>query len=213
MYHSWSTVSGYFDGDGTVEFSIRGFRIETRLAFDENWEPQLNQLRRFLLEHDVIPGRVRRKGSSRTWHVVVSKRSSVIRMARAMIPYTMKKRRELQAVVNYLAGRTTGAEFVREMNRDVRIGERIGKLRKEGPPYTHLDGVKRSRYLAELKRRRKRTTAMSKHEVEQIIRDRMVRGLKFSELSSKYGYSRWVLRRVLRQAARVKLARTMSGRA
>jgi len=35
-YRSWSVVSGYFDGDGTVEFSVKKYRIEIRLAFDDN---------------------------------------------------------------------------------------------------------------------------------------------------------------------------------
>ena len=95
VYRSWSALAGYFDGDGTVEFIVRPYGIEIRLAFDENWRPQLGGLGRFLLARSVIPGRVRRKQQSRTWHLVVSRRRSVVRMARAMIPYVVKKRAEL----------------------------------------------------------------------------------------------------------------------
>lgn len=45
VYRSWSTLAGYFDGDGTVEFAIHPFTLQVRLAFDENWKPQLEGVR------------------------------------------------------------------------------------------------------------------------------------------------------------------------
>ena len=48
VYKSWSALAGYFDGDGTVEFSIHAFTIKMRLAFDENWKPHLEGLKQFL---------------------------------------------------------------------------------------------------------------------------------------------------------------------
>ena len=133
-YRSWSALAGYFDGDGTVEFSVRKFRIDIRLAFDANWKPFLDGVREFLLSKRIIPGSVRRKMQSKTWHIVTARVESVRRMARAMKPYSVKKRLELQTVLDYVNGRISGAEFVQVMNQEVRQGQRTGKIRPGGPP-------------------------------------------------------------------------------
>jgi hypothetical protein len=197
-YKSWSAVAGYFDGDGTVEFCIRGLRVEIRLGFDENWKPQLDGLKDFIVTKGVRPGNVRKKGSSNTWHLVVSRRRSVLRMASAMIPYAMKKRVELKLAVKYLSDEITGSKFVEGMNIAVRIGERVGKLRAKGPNYTLEEAVRVSRKIAEAKRRAKRTTSIPHSVIRRIIRDRNRLSMKYRELSAKYGYSRWILRRVIR---------------
>jgi hypothetical protein len=197
-YRSWSEVSGYFDGDGTVEFSVKEYRIEIRLAFDDNWKPFLEGLRRFLVKKSIVAGTVRRKQGSKTWHHVVSQRRSVLRMAKAMSPRVVKKRDELIAVIRYLEGHSTGKEFVEVMNTEVASGQRTGKLRTRGPDYTHGEGIIVSRLKAESVRRQKRLTPVPEKLVRQILSDRTLRRLKYDQLSAKYGYTRWVLRRVIR---------------
>jgi hypothetical protein len=137
-YTTWCQIAGYFDGDGTVEFSIKGRRVHIRLAFDDNWKPFLEGIRSFLIEKGVVPGKVRQKEKSMTWHIVVSRIASVILMANEMLPFVVKKRRELQAAIEYLEGRMSGREFVEIMNEEVRQGQRTGKLRPYGPPYRRL---------------------------------------------------------------------------
>jgi intein/homing endonuclease len=139
-YRSWSVLAGYFDGDGTVEFNIHLFTIEIRLAFDENWKPHLEGIRRFLETKSITCGRVRKKESYNTWHLVISEISSVKRMTRELLKYTVKKKAELSAVLRYLNDETTAEDFVDEMNAFVRMGERTGKIKGPAPPYTHETG-------------------------------------------------------------------------
>jgi len=95
-YRGWSELAGYFDGDGTVEFSVESFTIHIRLAFDENWEAHLLGIANFLRSKGIVAGRVRKKEGFNTWHVVISNIEGVKRMAKFMAPHTVKKRRELK---------------------------------------------------------------------------------------------------------------------
>jgi len=117
---------GYFDGDGTVEFNIHKFMVEIRLAFDENWKPHLEGIRRFLEGKSIICGNVRKKESFKTWHLVISRISSVRRLARELVRHAVKKRAELIAVLRYLDDEITVETFVNEMNGVVRKGEGTG---------------------------------------------------------------------------------------
>jgi hypothetical protein len=185
-----------------VEFSVKVFRIEIRLAFDENWKPLLDGLRQFLAHRSIGSGKVRSKGKSRTWHLVVSRRRSVLRMAKAMLPHVVKKRKELIAVISYMEGNNTGRDFVDAMNRAVKLGERVGKIREGGPDFTHASGVRTSRFVGESRRRSVRTTLVDPGISQAILRDRNLCGYKFEELEAKYGYSRWILRRVIRDLSK-----------
>ena len=129
VYASWGTLAGYFDGGGTVEFSIHPYILKIRLAFDENWKPHLDGLRSFLEARGIRCGLVRRKDGYNTWHVVVSNIAGVMEMAKKMRPYTVKKTSELNAVIDYYHDRITGDEFVQTMNGLVVAGERTGKDR------------------------------------------------------------------------------------
>ena len=144
-YSSWAGLAGYFDGDGTVEFNIHRFTIEIRLAFDENWKPHLEGIRKFLQERSIICGTVRKKESYNTWHLVISRISSVKRMARELVKHSIKKKAELLIVLQYLDGKISGETFVDEMNYFVRIGERTGKIKGPAPPFTHDTGKELAR--------------------------------------------------------------------
>jgi hypothetical protein len=143
---AWSTLAGYFEGDGTVEFSVLDPQIHIRLAFDDNWKPFLEGIRLFLLSNGVYPGTVRRKEQSKTYHVVVARIDSVILMAKRMLPYSVKKKQELEIVIEYLEGRLSGRDFVDVMNEEVRRGQRTGKLRPRAAPYRRM---KRRTYILE----------------------------------------------------------------
>ena len=127
-YKNWSALAGYFDGDGTVEFSIHEFTLKVRLAFDENWKLHLEGLKRFLEIRGIRCGAVRRKDGFNTWHVVVSNIDGVKLMAKKMLPYLSKKRIELKAVLDHYGDRITGDQFVEIMNRLVLAGSELGSL-------------------------------------------------------------------------------------
>jgi intein/homing endonuclease len=114
-YRGWAGLAGYFDGDGTVEFNIHKFTIEIRLAFDENWKPHLEGIRKFLESRSIICGNVRKKESYNTWHLVVSRISSVRKMSRELVKHTVKKKAELLAVLQYLDDGMTGEAFVKDV--------------------------------------------------------------------------------------------------
>lgn len=139
-YRNWSALAGYFDGDGTVEFNIHLFTVEIRLAFDENWRVHLEGIRIFLEKRFITCGKVRKKESYNTWHLVISRISSVKRLTRELLKNTVKKKAELFAVLQYLNNKTTAEDFVDEMNAFVRKGERTGKIKGTAPPYTHETG-------------------------------------------------------------------------
>ncbi len=153
VYRNWASLSGYFDGDGTVEIRVKGRWVEVRLAFDDNWEPFLEGIRTFLLSRGLNPGSVRRKVQSKTWHIVIVKRNSVKRMCRSMLPYCVKKRVELEGVLAYLNNETTGLQLIELMNHQVIIGQRTGKLRPDGPPFTRLVAAKLGREDGMVRRR------------------------------------------------------------
>jgi len=94
-YRTWGAIAGYFDGDGTVELNRHLFTVEIRLAFDENWKLHLVGIRNFIEAESIICGRVRKKESFNTWHLVVSWISCVKRLARKLLRHTVKKRAEL----------------------------------------------------------------------------------------------------------------------
>ena len=197
VYRSWSALAGYFDGDGTVEFSIHPFTIKIRLAFDGNWKPHLDGLRRFLEAREIRCGLVRRKDGYNTWHVVVSNIAGVVEMARRMLSYTVKKTSELKAVLNYYNDRITGDELVQTMNGPVLVGERTGKNRGRGPKFTYSRGVLESRGVGEKRRVAKRTLVLPETLAKKIKLDREEKSLSLLELSKRYRRSIPVIKRAL----------------
>lgn len=197
MYKSWSALAGYFDGDGTVEFSIHRFTLKIRLAFDENWKLHLERLKQFLELRGIKCGAVRRKDGYNTWHTVISNIEGVRVMAKKMMPYSSKKRVELKAVLDYYDDRITGDQFVDIMNRLVLAGERTGKHRGHGPDFSYSCGVLESRRRGEEKRVSKRLLQLPVDLVDRIKADRIERSLTLLELSKRYGYSIPVIKRAL----------------
>lgn len=197
VYRSWSTLAGYFDGDGTVEFAIHPFTLQVRLAFDENWKPQLEGVRQFLELRGIRCGVVRRKDGYNTWHVVVSNIVGVVMMAKKMLPYSAKKQVELKAVLDYYDDRITGDQFVEVMNKLVLAGERTGKNRGRGPDFTYSHGVLESRTRGERKRVAKRTLQVPVEVAKRIRLDREEKSLTLLELSRRYRLSIPVIKRAL----------------
>lgn len=150
IYSGWPSLAGYFDGDGTVEFRVGRFTLHIRLAFDENWKLHLEGVKRFLEARGAKVGLVRKKESYNTRHVVVSNTSGVVEMATKLMGHCTKKRQELQAVMDYYSNRITGDEFVGLMNEFVSNGERTGKIKEGGPPFTRAQGRELSRLASKI---------------------------------------------------------------
>jgi len=57
-----------------------------------------------------------------------------------MLPYTFKKREELQAILDYFDNKTTGTQLIGMINESVEDGNRTGKIRKVDIPFTRQEG-------------------------------------------------------------------------
>jgi intein/homing endonuclease len=196
-YRSWSALAGYFDGDGTVEFGIKKFVVEIRLAFDDNWEPFLQGIRRYLVSQGITPGAVRRKEQSMTWHLLVAEIASVRLLAKKMVPYSVKKNTELRAVLAYLGDKMTGNEFVQTMNSEVMLRRRTGKLHGKGPLLRRSEGIMEAHRNAVAKAAFFNRIRMPRQVVIRLRRDRLESRLTYRELTAIYGHSEKTLRRLV----------------
>jgi hypothetical protein len=200
-YRTWEQVAGYFDGDGNVGLEIIKRVIHLRLRFVDTWAPQIEAIKLFLNKQQVNTGKVGRDNKIDQWPVFrleVSQVASVLRVAKAMLPHCVKKAEDLRIVIDYLEGRITGNEAVAAFNEEVKIGRRRGNLREANIPYTREEGLILSK-RENAKRARAAYAVKVPLEVEDRIRgDHGKLGLGSYELSKKYGYSRSVIRRVLR---------------
>jgi len=137
--YGWREVSGYFDADGTVHFDLKKWVLFPRLSFSDNYRPQIDMVKGFLVSQNVRPWNTY-FDPSHAWKFGVSRGASLHIMASMMRPNLYKKKDEVEAVLDYLDNKITGSEFVEVLNESVRIGNRIGKLRTLGMPYTREEG-------------------------------------------------------------------------
>ena len=114
-----------------------------------------------------------------------------------MLRYTVKKRSELQVVIEYLEGRITGNRAIELFNREVRSGRRRGKIRTEDIPYTRADGLRKSKLENAKKARASYAVNVDPESQKRIKEDHLNLKLGHIRLSKKYGYSVSVIRRVL----------------
>jgi hypothetical protein len=199
-YTSWKQVTGYFDGDGNVGLEVVKRVVRLKLRFVDTWRPQILSIHTFLSRCGIRSGAIARGEGRGRWQAAyrldITEVKSVIRTAKAMIGYSVKKRAELQVTVDYLEGRITGSQALSAFNEDVRSGRRRGKIRLEDIPYTRAEGVR----LSKLENARKARAAYAvdvNHETQDAITKDHQAGMGNIKLSKKYGYSVSVIRRVL----------------
>ncbi len=188
--YGWREVSGYFDADGTVHFDLKKRVLFPRLSFSDNYRPQIDMVKEFLVSQNVRPWNTY-FDTSHAWKFGVSRGDSLHIMASMMLPYIYKKKDEVEAVLDYLDNRITGSEFVEVLNESVRIGNRVGKVKTVDMPHTREEG--------QILRDRKRTehaykmiTANTILTVDLIdkIRESLLSGEATNgELAKKYGVS------------------------
>jgi hypothetical protein len=200
-YTSWKQVAGYFDGDGNVGIEVVKKVLRFKIRFVDTWKPQIRSIEYFLSSNGLCCssiGNGKKRGKWQpAYRLDVVEVRSVLEAARAMLPFTVKKREELQTVINYLEGRITGNDAIASFNEGVRLGRRRGKVRNEVVPYTRPDGLRLGK-LENARRARAAYAVDVKPDVQEAIRrDHTDRKLGHVRLSRKYGYSVSVIRRVL----------------
>jgi len=200
-YSSWKQVAGYFDGDGNVGLEVVKRVLRFKLRFVDTWRPQIQSIAIFLARSKIRCGSVGKDGKIGLWQAAyrldIVEVRSVIRAARAMLPYTVKKHLDLQVVIDYLEGKITGNQALKLFNEEARSGRRRGKIRVQSLPYTRQDGLRMAQ-LENAKRARAVYAVNVGEETERRIReDHEILGLGHIRLSRKYGCSESVIRRVL----------------
>lgn len=135
-YRTWRQAGGYFDGDGSVVLRVNKFVLDFDLQFSDNFRPQLEQLQSFLRIQRVNTGLILKNPNEKMYVLMIYDNASLVRAAKKLIPFCSKKRQELQAALDYMAGRITATEAVQVFNQMVTIGERTGRIRDTDIQFT-----------------------------------------------------------------------------
>lgn len=141
-----------------------------------------------------------RAGNRRpAYRLDVGETASVIMLVRALGSLCVKKSEDLKIALDYLEDRITGDEAASRFNDLIATGRRKGKRRMTMMPYTRRQGL-RLHELTNAKRARDAHRVRVDPAVEEKIRnDHLKLGMGETTLSRKYGYTKGVLRRVLRE--------------
>jgi len=199
-YTSWRQAAGYFDGDGNVGIEVVKRVLRIKIRFVDTWKPQVDSIRTFLERHKVHVGNIGRD-EKKTWQPAyrldIGEVKSVIRTAKAILAFTVKKRDDLRIAIEYLESRMTGNQAIEAFNAEVRSGRRRGKIRTCNLPLTRIEGIKRSQIESAKNARAAYAVEISREIERKILRDHAEQKLGHIRLSRKYGYSVSVIRRVL----------------
>lgn len=202
----WAQIAAYFDGDGSIDFDPRTYVVKINIRFVDNWKPQLESVRQFILRQGIIIGKVRWRKASRNqtangargvYVLTLSNRLGVVMVSSRMLPFSVKKRDELKIVIDYYGDKITGDEAIRRVNREVEIGQRSGKMKSSNIPYRHSEGVHMKDAVATARAREELIIHISAEKMREIRRDYYEIGVSLKKLSRQYGYGIQTLRRVL----------------
>jgi hypothetical protein len=195
-YTSWAAIAGFFDGDGSVDVDPREYTLHWVISISDNWLGQIEQVRKFLLQHGIKVGKPGRVGVG-AWMCEVAEISSLIALATSMLASggTYKKRRELQLLLDYYSDKITGTEVVEAFNEEVRLGRRIGKTKHLDMPYTHSGGFTRGRYAS-----RYEQGVLNSGKSMRLVEDYERGGTTCRKLAQKCDMSVSTVSRILRRA-------------
>jgi hypothetical protein len=199
-YTTWERVGGYFDGDGNVGIEVVKYVLRFKLRFSDTWRPQIGTIRNFLclrginttnIQHQVSEGRLD------AFRIDVNALDGVLKAAKAMLPFCVKKAEDLRITIDYLEGKITGNQAIERFNEEVRIGRRSGFIREPRLPLTRKEGLRQAG-LENARNAREAYAVNVSAEIQSSIRkDHGELGPGHIRLSRKYGYSVSVIRRIL----------------
>lgn len=205
-YSSWEQVSGYFDGDGTPILTLTMFTIVPSMDWADSYRQQLDAVRTFLISQGLRPTNCYPCGSFKpVWHLRIFERGGLLRAAMAMLPHLVKKRDQIQGVIDYMEDKTQGETLVEIFNDATRIGTRSGFLREVRMPYTHSEGVA---HAYELTHSGKRVSDVLTKGTLADITERRKRGETLRDISFVYGVSRSAIRRAFLTDAQLSANKT-----
>lgn len=196
-YDNWSAIAGFFDGDGGLDVEAKKFTLHWVLNFTDNWPPQLMQIKQFLERRGISVGAVRHTGTG-GYKVEVASIESLRKCASAMLHgrSLFKKRKELEFMLDYFDGKTTGDDVIRLLNQEVTNGIRVGKLRTSKVPFTYTDGKRV--YKKGHKWNSLGLLALSEERKEAVRRAYVEAGLTIYQLASTHKVSPSTIFRAVR---------------
>ena len=200
-YDSWRQVAGYFDGDGTVGFDIQMFTLGMFLELSENWRPRLQEVETFLNREGIRTYIPNKTLAGRAHVLKILRTPSVIGAARSMLPFAFKKELELKTLLDYYSDLITGNHVIEIFNSEVISGKRVGKIREGTIPHVYSVGRRRAYEFTMHLANQANRIILPESTLTAIVRDRKLLGLGAEGLAVKYGLSRSVIRRVLREGA------------
>jgi hypothetical protein len=180
--------------------------VKICIRFVDDWRPQLESVRQFLLGRGIAAGKVKwRKASGNqvangargVYVLSLSNREGVVMASKMMAPYCVKKREELKTVLDYFDDVITGDEVINRINHEVRIGQRSGKIKKSNIPWTHSFGVHLKNVRSTRRAREGLMIPISAMKTAAIWHDYYQDGISLTELSKKHNLGIKALRRVL----------------
>ena len=117
-----------------------------------------------------------------------------------MLPFVFKKRLELKTLIDYYNDLITGSQVIEIFNSEVTSGKRVGKIREGRIPYVYSVGRRRVYEFTMKLANQANRIIIPESTLTAIVMDRRLLGLGAQGLAVKYGLSRTVIRRVLREA-------------
>ena len=200
-YSSWKQIAGYFDGDGNVGLEVVKRVLRFKIRFVDTWRPQIESVSSFLATHGIHCGAIGNGDKRGTWQAAyrldIVEVKSALKAAKAMLPYSVKKRMELQVLIDYLEERLTGNQALEVFNAEVKSGRRRGKTRLANLPFTRQQGIGLSQLENARKARAAYAVNVGEEIQDRIKEDHGEQKLGRIRLSKKYGYSVSVIRRII----------------
>jgi hypothetical protein len=174
--------------------------LRFKLRFSDTWRPQIEAIKIYLHSQQITtPALAHEPHSNKkdAYRIDVGAIDSVLRMAKAMLPYCVKKAEDLRTAIDYLQGRITGNQAIARFNFEVRVGRRSGYIREQNLPYSRTEGLRLSQLENARKARVAHAVNVSGEIQDRIRKDQLKLKLGQIRLGQKYGYSASVIRRIL----------------
>ncbi len=133
----WRYIAGFFDGEGTIAFHHRGYRVRITIS-QTNFEV-LEQIRDFTKVGSVVEIRKRKKHWKDAWVYYISKQADIVKFLKGIEPNLVLKKELARKSIADLGIRLR--ERRREDQRLVWRIRRAKKLRSEGLTYRAIGSI------------------------------------------------------------------------
>jgi LAGLIDADG DNA endonuclease family protein len=143
-YSSWQQLSGYFDGDGSVELKAGVFVLRFAVTWSDTYLPQLEHIAEFLRSQNIVPSRIRLGKSTigrSAWHLSVWKFGGQLQVCKSILPYLDKKRVQVKTVIDYLEDRLSGEDVMRIFREEHQNGKWAGRPKNLPMPWSRAQGL------------------------------------------------------------------------